>query len=244
MDNNRLVPIGIVKPNAANVLNTPGVPTANRVPGTFGVPYPIVVPNIPGASSVAHTLNPIGLQNVLNAVAVPNATGVLRPSQSQNMTKAQQRKRQLQIAKARKQFAENNKAPVDEDGPIDDKDEEQMGVVETYSDYMPRKLNIGKPHPDPVVESSSLSSVEPVDITYQLNLPDYTIEHGLLSALQLESITYASQAHENILSDGSRAGFLIGKDAFFWFSLFFMAFFMSEFDRSILSAVQISQDMR
>lgn len=72
-------------------------------------------------------------------------------------------------------------------------------------------MKLGKKHPDPVVETASLSSVEPVDVTYKIGLPDETIRSGLLSALQLESIVYASQAHEHILPDGTRAGFLIGK---------------------------------
>lgn len=86
-----------------------------------------------------------------------------------------------------------------------------MGVAETYANYWPAKLNLGKKHPDAVVETASLSSVEPIDITYKVMLPGTTINSGLLSALQLESITYASQAHEKLLPDGSRAGFLIGK---------------------------------
>lgn len=71
-------------------------------------------------------------------------------------------------------------------------------------------VKLGKRHPDPVVETASLSSVEPTDVTYKLSIPNETINNGLLSALQLESITYASQAHEQLLPDGSRAGFLIG----------------------------------
>lgn len=88
-----------------------------------------------------------------------------------------------------------------------------MGVAETYADYWPAKLKLGKKHPDPVVETASLSSVEPSDITYSLAIPQECIDNGLLSALQLESITYASQAHEQLLPDGSRAGFLIGDGA-------------------------------
>lgn len=72
-------------------------------------------------------------------------------------------------------------------------------------------VKLGRKHPDPVVETASLSSVEPVDVTYRLSLPDETIRNGLLSALQLEAVVYASQAHEHILPDGTRAGFLIGK---------------------------------
>ena len=74
-------------------------------------------------------------------------------------------------------------------------------------------MKIGKKHPDPVVETASLSSVEPSDITYKINIPQDCIERGLLSALQLESITYTCQAHEHTLEDGSRAGFLVGDGA-------------------------------
>ncbi|XP_063926476.1 protein strawberry notch-like isoform X3 [Zophobas morio] len=96
------------------------------------------------------------------------------------------------------------------DGSVDD---EELGVAETYADYMPSKLKLGKKHPDPVVETTSLSSVAPADISYELSLPAATIDSGALSALQLESVTYACQAHENILPDGTRAGFLVGDGA-------------------------------
>lgn len=95
-----------------------------------------------------------------------------------------------------------------------------MGVAEIYSDYWPAKLNIGKKHPDSVVETASLSSVEPMDITYKLLIPETTINSGSLSALQLESITYASQAHEKLLPDNSRAGFLLGKNQIPFLTIF------------------------
>uniref|UniRef100_A0A2K6JSQ1 Protein strawberry notch homolog 2 n=1 Tax=Rhinopithecus bieti TaxID=61621 RepID=A0A2K6JSQ1_RHIBE len=69
---------------------------------------------------------------------------------------------------------------------------------------------IGKQHPDRVVETSTLSSVPPPDITYTLALPSNS---GALSALQLEAITYACQQHEVLLPSGQRAGFLIGDGA-------------------------------
>ncbi|XP_017102431.2 protein strawberry notch isoform X1 [Drosophila bipectinata] len=95
----------------------------------------------------------------------------------------------------------------------DEADYEEMGVAETYADYWPAKLKLGKKHPDAVVETASLSSVEPCDVYYKLSIPAETINSGQLSALQLESITYASQAHDHLLPDGSRAGFLIGDGA-------------------------------
>ncbi|XP_026847082.1 protein strawberry notch isoform X2 [Drosophila persimilis] len=95
----------------------------------------------------------------------------------------------------------------------DEVDYEEMGVAETYADYWPAKLKLGKKHPDAVVETASLSSVEPCDVYYKMSIPNETISSGQLSALQLESITYASQAHDHLLPDGSRAGFLIGDGA-------------------------------
>ncbi|XP_052870851.1 protein strawberry notch [Anopheles cruzii] len=95
----------------------------------------------------------------------------------------------------------------------DEAEDEEMGVAETYAEYWPAKLKIGKKHPDSVVETASLSSVEPCDVYYQLSIPAETINGGLLSALQLESITYACQAHAHLLPDGSRAGFLVGDGA-------------------------------
>ncbi|KAK4471151.1 hypothetical protein MN116_005546 [Schistosoma mekongi] len=92
-------------------------------------------------------------------------------------------------------------------------EDEDLAQAETYADYVPSKLNYGRKHPDPVVESSSLSSVSPPDIHYRLNLPDEVVERAYLSALQLEAVVYACQRHECILPNGQRAGFLIGDGA-------------------------------
>lgn len=99
----------------------------------------------------------------------------------------------------------------EEGDEVDDDDE--LGHAETYSDYMPTKLKIGQKHPDPVVETSSLSSVPPPDVTYRLAIPEEVIDYGYLSALQLEAIVYACQQHEQFLPDQTRAGFLIGDGA-------------------------------
>jgi hypothetical protein len=74
-------------------------------------------------------------------------------------------------------------------------------------------VKIGIRHPDPVVETSSLSSVLPPDVYYRLHIPEELIDEGKLSALQLESIVYACQQHDKFLCDGSRSGFLIGDGA-------------------------------
>lgn len=57
---------------------------------------------------------------------------------------------------------------------------------------------------------SSMSSVLPPDVWYQLKLPAEVIDGRVLSALQLEAIVYACQQHWHWLHDGTRAGFLLG----------------------------------
>ncbi|XP_030438234.1 protein strawberry notch homolog 1 isoform X5 [Gopherus evgoodei] len=111
-------------------------------------------------------------------------------------------------------YSPTMKVPVikEEEEP-EEEDEEEMGHAETYAEYMPIKLKIGLRHPDPVVETSSLSSVTPPEVWYQTSISEESIDNGWLSALQLEAITYAAQQHETFLPNGDRAGFLIGDGA-------------------------------
>ncbi|XP_057295690.1 protein strawberry notch homolog 1-like [Hydractinia symbiolongicarpus] len=105
------------------------------------------------------------------------------------------------------QKIENNEEEDDED--------EENGMIrsETFAEYMPAKVKVGYLHPDPVVETSSMASVAPPDVWYSLQLPLDIINERKLSALQLESVVYASQQHEKLLPSGKRAGFLIGDGA-------------------------------
>uniref|UniRef100_A0A4W6D942 Protein strawberry notch homolog 2 n=1 Tax=Lates calcarifer TaxID=8187 RepID=A0A4W6D942_LATCA len=100
----------------------------------------------------------------------------------------------------------------EEDEP-EEEEEDELGHAETYAEYMPMKLKIGLRHPDPVVETSSLSSVSPPEVWYRLSIPEEVIDRGCLSALQLEAITYAAQQHETFLPNGDRAAYLIGDGA-------------------------------
>ncbi|KAL7377325.1 hypothetical protein ABVT39_025953 [Epinephelus coioides] len=111
-------------------------------------------------------------------------------------------------------FSHSLKIPgmKEEDEP-EEEEEEELGHAETYAEYMPMKLKIGLRHPDPVVETSSLSSVNPPDVWYRLSIPEEVIDNGCLSALQLEAITYAAQQHETFLPSGDRAAYLIGDGA-------------------------------
>ncbi|XP_035277493.1 protein strawberry notch homolog 2a [Anguilla anguilla] len=101
----------------------------------------------------------------------------------------------------------------EEEEDADEEEAEELGHADTYAEYKPSKSTIGISHPDIVVETNTLSSVPPPDITYTLSIPEATVSRGLLSALQLEAIIYACQQHQVILQNGQRAGFLIGDGA-------------------------------
>lgn len=82
----------------------------------------------------------------------------------------------------------------------------------TFSEYRPAKVRIAgaKPHPTPLVESSAMAAVLPPDPTYKPILPQKSIDAGMPSAAQLETVVYAGQAHEQKLADGRRKGYAIG----------------------------------
>ncbi|XP_020803666.1 protein strawberry notch-like [Drosophila serrata] len=103
-------------------------------------------------------------------------------------------------------LAFNQKRTLTEAEKVND---DKMAMAD-YEEYWPSKMQVGKEHPVPVVETTSLGSVEPCDIYYQLGIPQAPIQSGELSCMQLETITYAAQAHDHVLPDGSRVGFLIG----------------------------------
>jgi len=76
--------------------------------------------------------------------------------------------------------------------------------------YSPRYISGGSTHPGVIVEPPGLANVEPPPIRYRPCLPKYLSETGKLSAMQVERIIYAGQAHEQRLADGARAGISIG----------------------------------
>ncbi|HMO80004.1 MAG TPA: strawberry notch family protein [Pyrinomonadaceae bacterium] len=76
--------------------------------------------------------------------------------------------------------------------------------------YVPHHLVGGARHPGVIVETPGLANVEPPTISYRPHLPKELCTSGKLSAMQLERIIYAGQAHEQKLADGSRAGISIG----------------------------------
>ena len=69
-----------------------------------------------------------------------------------------------------------------------------FNILSTLSSVQrPPKLSIGPPHPDPVVETSSLSAVQPPEPTYDLTIKDDLENSKALSCLQIETLVYACQ---------------------------------------------------
>ncbi|XP_044468508.1 protein FORGETTER 1 [Mangifera indica] len=95
-----------------------------------------------------------------------------------------------------------------------EREEDEGGMVgETFTDYRPPKVSIGPPHPDPIVETSSLSAVQPPEPTYDLQIKDDLESSKALSCLQIETLVYACQRHLQHLPNGARAGFFVGDGA-------------------------------
>ncbi|XP_074301676.1 protein FORGETTER 1-like isoform X1 [Silene latifolia] len=107
--------------------------------------------------------------------------------------------------------------PVEEVNEVAIEVEQEEGeggtTGETFTDYRPPKLSIGPPHPDPIVETSSLSAVQPPEPTYDLEIRDEIEQTEALSCLQIETLIYASQRHLQHLPNGHRAGFFVGDGA-------------------------------
>ncbi|XP_022110300.1 protein strawberry notch homolog 1-like isoform X2 [Acanthaster planci] len=215
------VPSYDIKPDFFRTIATPGPPRpspATTAIGTYQKPVGLsriktapaglsaLLDSIPSTSS--HPLGFIGqgsakpLGNSPAAAATPANKGLSQKDVSRLWSNDDIKLKHVTV-KVQKQDEED----------IDEDEEENMGHAETYANYRPSKLKIGLPHPDPVVETSSMASVQPPNIFYRLSIPEEVIDRKQLSALQLESVTYACQQHETLLLSGERAGYLIGDGA-------------------------------
>ena len=71
-----------------------------------------------------------------------------------------------------------------------------MGNLNLFDVQHPATLSVGPPHPDPIVETSSLSAVQPPEPAYNLAIKDEIECSKALSCLQLETLVYASQVSD------------------------------------------------
>ena len=104
--------------------------------------------------------------------------------------------------------------------------EEERAAEPIFSAYVPRKVRLGRHHPEAIVESAAMACIEPPDPTYEPKLPPSLLRgtacrpnpslgldghaENALSAAQLETVCYAGQRHEQMNGDGTRCGFFLG----------------------------------
>ena len=112
--------------------------------------------------------------------------------------------------------ARPSKAAEAERAEMQGEDEDNEDTFEAYESL---HFTLGQRHPDPVVETTSLSFANlPDDIDQELDLPSALFRPksaanplgGALSRLQLETVAYASRRHATDLPSGERSGFFLG----------------------------------
>lgn len=94
----------------------------------------------------------------------------------------------------------------------DEVDLEEVGLLDTFQTYTPKTSikNSMFEHPNKVLELASLCSVELPKVDREMPLAEKYKYANRLSNVQLEALSYACQAHEQLLGRGQRKGFLLG----------------------------------
>ena len=82
-------------------------------------------------------------------------------------------------------------------------------IFEQYQ-TAPLLVEGAKQHPAKVSESAAMSAIEAPPITYKPSLPQKIITDGVVSDVQLESISRAGQSHAQMLPNGTRRGYFMG----------------------------------
>ncbi|KAD4178713.1 hypothetical protein E3N88_27304 [Mikania micrantha] len=164
----------------------------------------------PPAQVPAHGIDPSKIQ-----LPCANCKAILNVPHGLSRFACPQCKMELAVDLSRiKQFYPPPPEEVNEVAIEVEREEDGGGPVgETFTDYRPQKISIGPPHPDPVVETSSLSAVQPPEPTYDIKTKDHLETLKTLSCLQIETVVYACQRHLHHLESGSRAGFFLGDGA-------------------------------
>eukprot|EP00892_Ulva_mutabilis_P012185 jgi/Ulvmu1/9339/UM050_0089.1 len=122
----------------------------------------------------------------------------------------EERKRRKQQRRVAAAAAEQ--APVKQEN--NNQQETQEADTAQYRQYRPQQMQHGFPHPDCIVESSSLAAVHTPRIYSDLAPLKADWESRALSDAQLESVAYALQRFNGKrLPDGARSGFFLGDGA-------------------------------
>jgi P-loop containing NTP hydrolase pore-1 len=131
------------------------------------------------------------------AIATINTNGEKITIANNNAIASQKQRRQDKTAST-----ENWGEIVELNHSIRDWQSNETELIEgIYEPYQPQVIAIvgAADHPTPLVQSVAMASVAPPQPSYRPLLPERAIGEGLLSAIQLESVIYAGEAHQNYL---------------------------------------------
>lgn len=123
---------------------------------------------------------------------------------------------QFPVDSSRSTDSNNNTDSCTSDGPPSDPVLEEFVEGQEITEYNTyhSKYTLGEPHPDILIQSSSMASVEPPPFTYKPLLRTKVFIENLLSRPQLETVVFACQAHNTMLPDKKRRrGFFLGDGA-------------------------------
>ncbi|KAJ9534596.1 hypothetical protein QJQ45_022183 [Haematococcus lacustris] len=164
------------------------------------------------AAAFGQDVKPSGSSSVSMALAAASqASGVAELVAAQQAAARQRAAATAERAAAAAQAAAAA-AEEEENGVEGEEDEEEMDHANVYTQYRPSKLTEGRDHPDPIVESQSLSGTSPPDPDYAHHLGREVAE-GRISNAQLETVVYACMRFKRFLPSGERCGFFLGDGA-------------------------------
>ncbi|KAJ9534468.1 hypothetical protein QJQ45_016176, partial [Haematococcus lacustris] len=164
------------------------------------------------AAAFGQDVKPSGSSSVSMALAAASqASGVAELVAAQQAAARQRAAATAERAAAAAQAAAAA-AEDEENGVEGEEDEEEMDHANVYTQYRPSKLTEGRDHPDPIVESQSLSGTSPPDPDYAHHLGREVAE-GRISNAQLETVVYACMRFKRFLPSGERCGFFLGDGA-------------------------------
>eukprot|EP00232_Nephroselmis_pyriformis_P010081 CAMPEP_0182902484 /NCGR_PEP_ID=MMETSP0034_2-20130328/30509_1 /TAXON_ID=156128 /ORGANISM="Nephroselmis pyriformis, Strain CCMP717" /LENGTH=189 /DNA_ID=CAMNT_0025037161 /DNA_START=77 /DNA_END=643 /DNA_ORIENTATION=- len=148
----------------------------------------------PGQAPALPPANPLAVAQQQQAEMLARNRTLLQMQQAQTQFFQQQQKRLGMLGGGRQgpgaaPMALKEPDPPEEEVVFATIEDDVDVVLEELEEYIPSKLKIGVRHPDPVVETASLSATEPPDISYKV--APVVAKSKSLSNLQLESIHYA-----------------------------------------------------
>ena len=140
-------------------------------------------------------------------------------------------------------FLNNDNAPEPELS-VERKESGKVEEQGDYATYQPQIIVQGsKDHPTQLCESLAMASIDLPKTDYKPNLPQKTIDSGILSNAQLEDVILAGHAHNSYIHNGDfRRGFMVGSGTGFGKGNAIAGIILDNFRQGRKKAVWISKN--